>query len=146
MAETARRNDPYGAFRFEVAVDGMAVGGFSECGGLQVETEVMDYPEGGLNSFVHKLPTRSKQVPIRLKRGVVDRVLWDWHDALLAGDTRRRDGAIRVLDPDGGEVLAEWRFHRAFPIKWTGPELNSTQSQVAVESLELAHEGLERGR
>jgi phage tail-like protein len=146
MAETARRTDPFLGFRFEVTVDGIAVGAFSECGGLQHEVEFVDYAEGGLNTHVHKFPARGKQAPIRLKRGIADRVLWDWYASLLAGSTQRRNGAIRILDAAGSGVEAEWRFSRALPTKWTGPELNATQNQVAVESLELVHEGLERGR
>ena len=146
MPETGERTDPFLAFRFELSVDGLPVGGFSECGGLMVTTEVLDHAEGGLNSYVHKLPTRSRQSTLRLKRGIVDRVLWDWHDALVQGDTRRRNGAIRILDPSGSDVVAEWRFRRAFLVSWTGPDLSATANQIAVESLELAHEGLERGR
>lgn len=144
MAETAVRADPLPAFRFEVSVDrGRLTGGFSECGGLQVETETMDYAEGGENTFVHKLPVRTKQSTIKLKRGVVDRAMWAWQDDLAHGRTTRYGGSIRILDESGAPV-AEWQFFRAFPVKWTGPELNATQSQVAVESLELAHEGLLR--
>jgi phage tail-like protein len=144
VAEVARRADPFVAFRFEVRVDDLPLGGFSECGGLQLETEVMDYAEGGLNTHLHKLPVRTKQSPIRLKRGVVDRVLWDWYADLVGGLVVRRNGSILVHDPSGATVVAQWQFRRAYPVKWIGPELNATQNQVAVETIELVHEGLER--
>jgi phage tail-like protein len=143
VAEVARRADPFLGFRFEVRVDDLPLGGFSECGGLQLETEVLDYAEGGLNTSLHKLPVRTKQTNIRLKRGIADRSLWDWHAELVSGVVRRRNGSIRIHDPGGGQVVAEWQFHRAYPVKWVGPELNATQNQVAVETIELVHEGLE---
>jgi len=143
VAEVARRADPFLGFRFEVRVDDLPLGGFSECGGLQLETEVLDYAEGGLNTSLHKLPVRTKQTNIKLKRGIADRSLWDWHAELVGGVVRRRSGSIRIHDPNGGQVVAEWQFHRAYPVKWVGPELNATQNQVAVETVELVHEGLE---
>jgi len=57
---------------------------------------------------------------------------------------RRRNGTILVRDPSGGQVVMEWQFRRAFPAKWTGPDLSAGQNNVAMETLELAHEGLER--
>jgi phage tail-like protein len=143
VAELARRTDPFIAFRFEIRVDDKPLGGFSECGGLQLEAEVQDYPEGGLNSYLHKLPVRSKQSNIKLKRGIADRALWDWYAELLSGNLQRRNGSIRIHDPSGDQVVAEWQFRRAYPVKWVGPELNATQNQVAAEQIELAHEGLE---
>jgi phage tail-like protein len=146
VAELAVRVDPFGAFCFEVRVDQITLGGFSECGGLQREVEVQDYPEGGLNAYLHKLPVRVKQNPITLKRGIADRTLWDWHDELANGIVRRRNGAVVLRDPSGDGVVAEWRFERAYPVKWVGPTLNATQNQVAVEQVDLVYEGLTRAR
>src|SRR4051794_20556678 len=113
MAETAVRNDPFVAFRFEVKIDDLPVAGFSECTGLQLETEVLDYNEGGLNSIVRKFPTRTKQINLVLKRGIVDRKLWDWYFALTQGQVDFRNGSILVRDPSGADVTMEWHFRRA---------------------------------
>jgi phage tail-like protein len=142
MPKTGNRDDPFVAFRFEIQLDDLSVGGFSECSGIQLETEVQDYNEGGLNTYVHKFPTRTKQSNITLKRGIVDRTLWDWYYALTQGDIQFRNGTILVYDPSGGEVVMVWEFSRAFPCKWVGPELNASQNNVAVETLELCHHGL----
>ncbi len=142
MAETGKRHDPFPAFRFEVTLDDEPAGGFSECTGLQLETEVQDYQEGGLNEFVRKFPTRVKQSNLVLKRGIVDRRLWDWYYALAEGKVDLRGGSILVRDPAGDEVLVRWEFVDAFPCKWQGPDLNATQNNVAVETLELCHQGL----
>ena len=144
MARTAARQDPALGFRFEVTLDDLPVAAFSECSGLQLETEVHEYQEGGLNTHVRKFPTRTKQANITLKRGVVDRALWDWYFDTTEGRIVLRDGSIAIRDPSGERVLAEWQFRQAFPCKWVGPDLNATQNAVAVESFELCPERLER--
>jgi phage tail-like protein len=144
VAETGARSDPAASFRFEVTIDELAPGGFSECTGLQLETEVQDYVEGGQNEYVHKFPTRTKQSNLTFKRGIVDRALWDWYFDTTQGRIRLRDGTIAIRDPSGERVLAEWQFRGAFPCKWTGPDLNATQTAVAVETFELCHQRLER--
>lgn len=143
MPETAARTDPFLAFRYEVQLDDLPVAGFSEIGGLALETQVMDYAEGGLNSHVHKLPGRTQQQPLVLKRGIVDRELWRWYWDVTQGVVRRRSGSVVVKDPAGGEDVLTFQFRDAFPAKWQGPQLNAGQSAVAVETLELVHEGLE---
>src|SRR5262245_14534372 len=121
MAETGSRLDPFLAFRFDVRFDDLAVGGFQACSRLQLETEVLDYAEGGSNAFLLKFPTRTKQSTISLKSGIVDRALWDWFYGLSQGDIRLRNGTIGVRDESGSDVVAEWQFRRAFPVKWLGP-------------------------
>lgn len=117
------------------------VGSFSEVSGLSAEVEFMTYNEGGNNEFVHHLPTRVKYPNLVLKRGVTN------EDALLAwfkeahGDKKRYDITVTMLDRTN-KPLRTWAFEKAFPVKWTGPSFNATQSQVAMETLEIVHEGL----
>jgi phage tail-like protein len=146
MAQSGAREDPFPAFRFEVVLDDMPVSGFSECTGLQLELDVLDQPEGGQNSFTLKFPGRTKQSNITLKRGIVDRRMWDWFYDLTQGKVRFRNGSILIRDPSGSTVGMEWQFTRAFPTKWVGPDLNASQNNVAVETLELCHQGLSRRR
>jgi phage tail-like protein len=143
MTRTADREDPFVAFRFTIQIDGVSVGGFSECSGLQLETEVKDYTEGGLNTYVRKFVTRTKQSNITLKRGIIDRELWDWYWDLVTGTIDRRTGSIVVHDPSGKSDNLVYEFKQAFPCKWTGPELNATQNNVATETFELCHHGLQ---
>lgn len=144
MATTASRVDPFMAFRFEVRLDDLPVGGFSDCGGLTVETEFFDYPEGGVNDHLQRFPGRSRQQNLVLKRGIVDRGLWEWHDELVHGVVRFRNGTVLVHDPSGVRTELQFEFRRALPVKWSGPELSAGNGAVAVESVELAHHGLER--
>lgn len=144
MATTASRVDPFVAFRFEVRLDDLPVGGFSDCGGLAVETEFLDYAEGGVNDHLRRFPGRSRQQNLVLKRGIVDRVLWDWHADLVRGVVRFRNGTVLVRDQSGTLTQGRFEFRRALPVKWIGPELSAGGGAVAVESLELAHHGLDR--
>ena len=137
-----RSNDPFPAFSFEIRMSGQAVGGFSECSGLQLETEFQDYPEGGQNSFIHKFPTRTKQSNITLKRGIVDRSMWDWYWDLTQGMAERRDISIIVYDP-AHEKKIVWSLNQALPCKWVGPDLNASQNNVALETLELCYQRIE---
>ncbi len=144
MASTGSRHDPFGAFRFKVTVDGVVAGGFSECSGLALETEVFEYKEGGVNDLVHRLPTRVKQGNLTLKRGVVDSALWGWFAAAVPGKISLKSGSVEIFDPSGRETVASWDFLDAYPRKVQGPDLNAGQSAVAVETVEIVHHGLER--
>lgn len=154
---TARENDPLSAFNFYLSLvnspfvsDGSTgpagnyqVAGFSECTGLEATVEVVEYKEGGVNDYVHKFPTRASFGNITLKRGVMSRPddLWSWHSDFVQGKGARRDGLIYLLD-EARKPAKVWKFKRGIPVKWVGPSLNASQSSVAIESLEIAHEGL----
>jgi len=139
------RTDPYLNFRFQVEIDSLVVGGFSEVLGLRVETETEEYREGGLNHRVHKLPRVTKQSNITLKRGITDSdVLWEWNKDVVNGSIKRKTGRIILCDYEGREKW-HWIIEDAYPVKWEGPELSGTGGTVAVESLELAHNGVKKG-
>lgn len=140
------RHDPFLAFRFEVKLGHRAVGGFSECSGLQVRVETRDVAEGGLNTHVHRLPTRQRQNDIRLRRGLAGKELWDWYRMWTQGVGGREICSVVLWAEDGAKVVAQWNLISAWPISWAGPELDATRSAVAVETVELAHAGLTRVR
>jgi phage tail-like protein len=140
------RIDPVPAFRFTVAFDDLPPGGFSDCSGLQSETEVLEYAEGGLNGHTWKLPGRSKHANVTLKHGIVNKVLWDWYLAITRGDFTARSCTILVKDPSGAGDALEFQLADAYPVKWIGPELSAGQNNLAVETVELAHQGLSRRR
>ena len=134
--------DPVGELRFKVTLPGRDLGRFRECTGLAAEIEVKDYNEGGVNDRVHKLPTRMKYPNLVLKRGVTyeDALLkWLWQTQQKA---ERVNVTVELMGPDARPVRS-WVFAEAFPIKWAGPNLNSTSNQVATETLEIVHAGLQ---
>lgn len=144
MAEPGARNDPFTAFRFTVRFDDLPPGGFSDCAGLTVETEVQDFREGGLNTHTWKFATRTKQSNLTLKRGIVNRVLWQWFDDIVNGKMKFRNGTILVHDPAGERDVLEYQVVQAFPVKWAGSDLSAAQNNLAVETVEFAHQGLLR--
>jgi phage tail-like protein len=122
----------------------MTVGAFAEVKGLGGELEVMPYPEGGVNNYVHQLPVRHTWGRITLRRGVVrDMALWLWYRAGLTQSLgARRDGAIVLLNELGSPAMT-WAFRRGIATKWIGPDLSASTSAVAIDGIEIAHEGLE---
>lgn len=124
------------------AAGGMLIGGFQECTGLDTTLEVEEHREGGLNDRVRKFPSRVTWSNVVLKRGVgLSDDLWNWHADYTTGSGKRRDGIV-VLEDDLHVPLKMWHFTRGLPIKWTGPSLNAKASEVAIESLEIVHEGI----
>jgi phage tail-like protein len=138
----ADRIDPYFGFRFRLLIGGIIEGGFSEFSGLQATTQVEDYVEGGVNTFVHKLPKETTFENLVLKKGLADSsVLWRWHRDVILNNFQRRDIQIILYLNDINEVARQWSFRKAYPVKWTGPEFKADTNTVAFESLELAHHG-----
>ena len=134
------------SLRFRVKLDGGAdLGNWSKCDGLAVEYDVFEYKEGGENAYVHRIPGRAKYQNIKLTRPL-DKTSADV--ASWVGGQRqkveRSNAEIAVLDP-AGEVVAKWNLRGVFPVKWTGPSLDATGNQIAIETLELAHNGFLAG-
>ncbi|MEI6067232.1 MAG: phage tail protein [Methylococcaceae bacterium] len=119
-----------------------AAGGFSECSGLEMTLKVEDYREGGNNGTVLKFPSRVEWSNITLKKGIGSGTeLWDWHYGFVLGQGKRRDGVIILLN-DLRAPNTIWYFRRGLPVKYTGPSLNATQNNVAIEAIEIVHEGI----
>jgi phage tail-like protein len=124
------------------AIFDVPLGGFSECTGLEMSLKVEEYKEGGRNSAVLKFPTRVEWTNITLKKGMgAGTALWDWHYGFVEGRGKRRDGIIALLT-DLHVPNNIWYFRRGLPVKYSGPSLNATQNNVAIESIEIAHEGI----
>lgn len=145
MAVGKRREDPHLSYRFKVELDSLVVAGFSEVSGLQVEVETEDYREGGVNDYVHKLPKGAKYNNIVLKRGMTDSdALWKWHREVVSGKIKSKNCTIILLDFEENEKW-RWTFEGAYPVKWTGPDFKADSNAVAIEALELVHNGLKKG-
>jgi phage tail-like protein len=141
----ALRLDPYLGFRFLVEIQGMIVAGFTEVSGLQAEIETFEYREGGLNDYAHQLPGPVRYPNLVLRRGLTDfDNLWSWHRDVTRGKVRRRNGSV-ILAGDLGHLLWRWNFRGAYPVRWVGPELRAEAATVAVETLELSHQGISKG-
>lgn len=130
-----------GAYRFMVELDGMLVAGFSEVSGLNSELELQEVAEGGLNQYTHRLPVRVKLEPLVLKRGMTTtNELWSWYSDVMRGTIQRKSGSI-ILYNEKDQEFRRWNFYDAYPTKWRGTDLNASSSEIAVEYVELTHNG-----
>ena len=142
------RDDPYAGHNFEILItgisdDGTAVkGSFSEVSGLEVAQDPIDYRTGSEDIRVRKIPGLKKFTNITLKRGIIaDLAFWNWIVEGMNGLVHRTEGSIILLDENRREVM-RWNFKRAWPCKWSGPGLNAKNNEIAMETLEICHEGL----
>ena len=162
--KTARgkEKDPYANYRFKLELGSIVVAGFSECSGLNVEVKVFEYKEGGNNSTTLKFPEAATYSNVVLKRGVTSGLdLINWQLDVVNGAfeinkrpqfpldknppaNQKKSIAVLLLN-EGGEEVRRWNLVRAFPVKWAGPEFKGVGNEVAIETLELAHEGIQTG-
>jgi phage tail-like protein len=110
---------------------------FTELSGLQVEMQVMEYEEGGTNSFVHRLPGRLKVGNITLKHGLTKS-----NDFLKWCMKLERKNVTVVMYDVKGQPVVRWHFNKAYPVKWTGPSFTADSTAMAIESVEITHQGL----
>src|SRR5215213_5564656 len=134
--------DPYGNFNFCVEIDNIVRAAFQEASGLDSTINVIEHREGGDNITTRKYPGQTKYSNLTLKWGMADdRELYDWHRQWATGDpaAQRKNGSLVLLDRQGQEKV-RWNFFRAWPAKWTGPSFSAEGNDIAIETLEIAHE------
>lgn len=138
--------EPFVVYRFSLEMNGVITGFFTECTGLKAERKVVDYQEGGENDRVMKFAGPAKYGNVTLKRGVTSSdQFWQWHDeGMTDGKVRRHNVTINLLDSQA-RTLKSWHLDRAYPVKWSAPNLKSSESSIGVETLELAYERLTLG-
>jgi phage tail-like protein len=145
---TGQRVDPLRNFNFLVEIDGVTQAGFQDCSGFGASTDPIEYREGNENPgrdpiTMRKLPGMTKYNNITLKWGLTDSTeLYDWYRDITKGMDVRKNGSIIVLDTQGQEKV-RWNFRNGWPTKWDGPDFTSKGNDVAIETLEIAHEGIE---
>jgi phage tail-like protein len=140
--------DPLVSSWFGVEFQGQVVGAFRECTGLGSENEVVEYKASGQKGefVIKKVPGRLKWNNITLKRGITDAMdMWQWRKLVEQGkiSDARKNGTITMYNQQG-DAIAKWNFTNAWPSKLSGPSANAGNNEVAIEELELTHEGYER--
>ena len=136
----------YSAFQFTVEIKGITQARFQEVGGVDATTDVTEYREGGDMLGVRKLPGQTKHSNLSLKRGYTDDAqLWKWYEDVMTGRTEdiRKDISVVQQNMQGEEVF-RWNIFRAFPVKYTAPSFNAKGNDIAIETLEIAYERIER--
>ena len=141
------RDNPHSAFNFQVVIDGLddanMRAGFSEVGGLGAEIVPVEYRQGNEPAIVRKTPGLQKYSNVTLKHGITgDLRLWNWMKQGLYGQVQRSNVTIVMLDEAQRPVMT-FKLRDAWPVKYVGPALDASSSTVAIETIELCHEGLE---
>ena len=160
------RVDPFPRYVFLVEIEGIARAGFMTVSGLEEETEVRTYREGGDNSTVRKLAGLNSYSPIVLEMGsTFDKSLWDWRQKVKREGAQGNRKSISIIPAcaapgrlslrrhhcgaagrqqnEKREEVKRWQVFDAWPSKFTGPEFDASSSDTAVESVEIQHEGLD---
>jgi phage tail-like protein len=129
---------------FHVTLDWVDIGLWTECSGPEVEYEIEEYPEGGQNLFVHKLPGRMKFKPITLKRPIDEDSpkLRKYVASVIIGSAARSTAAITVYDADLKAVMT-WNFIDVVPRSWKGPSFSTATEKVAIEEFVFEHHGFD---
>jgi phage tail-like protein len=148
--ESARADtDPFGNFHFELTItvegENHKVARFMVCSGLKSACTIFEFEEGGLNARSHKLPGQSKWENLVLRYATsASTFMADWRDKWLQGqfELRKKYSGFISLKNNYGDIVAIYGFTNAWPVSWEGPSLNAGGSELAIETLELAHDGL----
>ena len=137
--------DPYRAYNFKLEISGIAEGHFTECSGLSVKIESIPYREAGNNQIVRHIPGPVDYASVTMRYGVTaSRDLWDWLQSTVAGNVERRNVSIILLDSKGASEVMRWNLLEAWPSEWQGAALNASERTLAIESLTLVFDRLER--
>jgi phage tail-like protein len=144
------RKNPYSGFNFRVDFANGVTASFSEISGLDAEQEVIMYRTGAEETVPHKIPGLQKYPNVVLKRGIIGTDnIWKWRALIIQGlggddieNEARTTVHVHLLD-EKREPVVTWKIKKAWPVKWAGPALAAGKNETALESLELAHEGIE---
>ncbi len=140
--------DPYLGYRFRVEIDNIVVAAFLEAVTPDSSSDVVEYREGTDQPKLRKIAGLNKYGNITLKRGVSDNMeLYNWRKLIEEKGTNdaqsRRSISLLVVDAEGNSK-ARWNIFEAWPMKYDATDFNAKNSEVMVESLEIAHEGFKR--
>ena len=137
--------DPYRSYNFKLLVNNVTEGHFTEVSGLGVKIERISYREAGTGGVVRAIPGRVSYPPVMLRFGLTGSTdLWDWLMTAVEGKVSRRNVSIVILDPSGSVEAVRWNLINAWPQEWYGAPLDAMSRDLAIETLLLAHEGVQR--
>ena len=138
--------DPYRSYNFKLEIQGVTEGHFTECAGLEVHVDAIRYREGGTTQVVHAIPGQVTYGDVTLRYGLTaSNELWQWLLTAVQGRVERRNVSILMLDSSGSAEVVRWDLTNAWPARWRGAPLDALSREVAIESLTLVFETLQRG-
>jgi phage tail-like protein len=137
--------DPYRAYNFKLAIQGVTAGHFTECSGLGIRVQAIKYREAGSTGVVHRLPGQVDYGDVTLSYGLTQsHELFDWFMTAVSGNCRRKNVSILMLDGTGVTEVMRWDLINAWPSAWRGAPLDALSQEVAIESVTLVFESLQR--
>jgi phage tail-like protein len=141
----ANGTDPYRSYNFKLDIAGVTEGHFTECSGLGVRVTPIEYREGGNNQVVRHIPGPVDYAAVTLRYGLTSsRELWDWLMLAVQGNVERKNVSIIMLDSSGNNETMRWNLNDAWPSEWNGAPLDAMSKEIAIESLTLVFDTLER--
>lgn len=144
QAQPGTYTDPYRSYNFRIEVGNQVAAYFTECSGLGARIEAIPYRAGDSGRRVHRLPGRLEYADVTLRYGLTASMhLWDWFVSLMNGRTDRRNVSIILLGNQDNEVM-RWNLYDAWPVEWRSAPLDALGKEVAVESMTLVFETLDR--
>jgi phage tail-like protein len=137
--------DPFRAYNFKLQIQGVTEGHFTQVTGLEVEVHPIRYREGGSTQVVHVIPGPVTYGDVTLSYGLTSSVeLWQWLMSAVQGNVERRNVSILMLDSAGATEVVRWDLTNAWPARWRGAPLDALNREIAIESLTLVFETLQR--
>jgi phage tail-like protein len=137
--------DPYRAYNFKLDIKGVTTGHFTECSGLGVRVQAIRYREGGNNQVIHVVPGQVEYDDVTLRYGVSSsRELWDWLQSAVRGNVVRQNVSIIMVAPNGTDEVMRYDLGNAWISAWRGAALDALGQELAIDTLTLVFETLER--
>jgi phage tail-like protein len=137
--------DPYRGYNFKLVIQGITEGHFTECSGLAARVHPIRYREGGTNQVIHVIPGAVDYADVTLRYGLTSSgELWDWFMSGMKGRVERKNVSILMLDSQGVAEVMRWDLINAWVSEWRGAPLDAMQRELAIETLTLVFETLER--
>jgi len=137
--------DAYRAYNFKLEIQGVTEGHFTECSSIEVNVMPIPYREAGNSQVVHHVPGRVEYGSVTLRYGLTaSRELWEWFMTGVKGKVQRKNVSVVLLDNDGTTEVMRWNLVNAWASQWRGTMLNAMSREVAIESLTLVFEMLDR--
>jgi len=141
----ANQVDPFRSYNFKLDIAGVTEAHFTECSGLGVKVTAITYREAGNNQVVRHIPGPVDYAAITLRYGLTtSRELWDWLQTAVQGRVERKNVSILMLDSEGTTEVMRWNLIDAWPSEWQGAVLDALSREIAIESLTLVYDTLER--
>lgn len=138
-------NDPFRGYNFKLEIQGITEGHFMECAGIEAEVTSIEYREAGFDHKVHKLPGPVSFGDVTLRYGLTNsKSLWDWFETGVKGKRDARNASVVLMSSDGADEVARWNLFNTWPSYWKSSKLDALGREVAIETIRLTFESIER--